>query len=75
MENIIETQEGQDFFDFLDMHWDLIMQLSHSIHLMDVENSINKIIKIQEKSFDFDIITKNEYDNIIQYFLTIGPSY
>ena len=72
MEDIIRTKEGQRFFDFLDMNWNAIIQLSH---LSAIEYSINKMIELQEESYNFEAMEENEYNNIIQYFLTVGPSY
>ena len=36
---------------------------------------INKIIEIQEESFNFEAMQDNEIVDIIQYFSNVGASY
>ena len=74
MEDIVKTQEGQRFFDFLDMNWNSILQLS-CLSRSTIETAINKIIEIQEESFNFEAMQDNEIVDIIQYFSNVGASY
>ena len=72
MEDIIKTREGQRFFDFLDVNWNAMIQLSY---LSTIHYSINKMIELQEESFNFEAMEEHEYDSIIQYFFNVGSSY
>ena len=78
MEEIIKTEEGQRFFDFLDTNWGAIyglLQQTPHYGKQEIKDSVAKIIEAEEEMFDFDLFEENEFDDIIQYFVNMGSSY
>ena len=78
MEEIIKTEEGQRFFNFLDTNWGAVcglVQQTPPHGQSEIKQSILKIIEVENEMFDFDLFEENEFDSIVQYFVNMGSSY
>jgi len=81
MQEIIKTEEGQQFFDFLDMNWGQILALYHKTHIKDRDSvdgmieAVKRVIDIEGECFYTDAMEENEFKDIVEYFIKFGSSF
>jgi hypothetical protein len=76
MEDIVKSEEGKRFFEFLDTNWGLVYSLHHEQgNWNDIMIPARRTIYIAGEVFDQDLMIENEYQDILQYFLNMGTFY
>jgi hypothetical protein len=77
MEDIVKTEEGQRFYDFLYIHWGTIMEMYNNIYARQgpLLDAINRISEAEGYLIDRDLMEENEFDEIIQYFISVGSAF